>query len=188
MSISLTKDEVEGMVKKVLSNSEPVKTLVKSLSDLGHQINAEYFRVLSCGSKIGGGFTLDSGIILCHNRLDTYTEVEQAMVHELIHCYDNFRVKYFDWSDCKQHACSEIRAASLSGDCNFSQELSRGNVSPNPLTWSDLHDRCVRRRAALSVAMNPACRGGSVGASVIVDSELQRCLADRSPFEAPPPS
>ena len=29
--------------------------------------------------------------------------------------YDHCRAKNMDWTDCRQHACSEIRAASLSG-------------------------------------------------------------------------
>jgi inner membrane protease ATP23 len=54
-------------------------------------------------------------VVICHNHLSTQMEIEQALTHELIHAYDHCRAKNMDWMDCRQHACSEIRAASLSG-------------------------------------------------------------------------
>lgn len=41
------------------------------------------------------------------------------MRHEMIHAYDHCRAKDLDWNSCRHHACSEIRAAVLSGDCTF---------------------------------------------------------------------
>ena len=55
-------------------------------------------------------------IVICHNHLGSQMEIDQALTHELIHAYDHCRAKNMDWSDCRQHACSEIRAASLSGE------------------------------------------------------------------------
>ena len=49
------------------------------------------------------------------------------MVHETIHAYDHCRAKV-NWSSCHHHACSEIRAANLSGDCRIVNELARGNL------------------------------------------------------------
>ena len=41
-----------------------------------------------------------------------------TLTHELVHAYDHCRA-YVDWSNCVHHACSEVRAANLSGDCKM---------------------------------------------------------------------
>ena len=43
-------------------------------------------------------------------------EISHALTHELVHAYDHCRAKNLDWTDCQHHACSEIRAAALSGE------------------------------------------------------------------------
>ena len=77
-----------------------------------------------------------------------------------MHAYDHCRARDLNWSDCDHHACSEVRAAALSGDCSFGAEASRGNWGLRAQAQA-----CARRRAALSVAMNPACRGNSSSTS-----------------------
>lgn len=47
--------------------------------------------------------------------LDAQEEIDHALTHELVHAYDHCRAKNIDWTDCRHHACSEIRAAMLSG-------------------------------------------------------------------------
>ena len=49
----------------------------------------------------------------------TFHFAELTLTHELIHAYDHCRA-YMNWSNCVHHACSEIRAANLSGDCHMS--------------------------------------------------------------------
>jgi len=49
-------------------------------------------------------------IVLCANRLNTKEEVEEVLVHELMHVYD-VRVRQMDLRDCMQLAHSEVRAA-----------------------------------------------------------------------------
>ena len=76
--------------------------------------------------------------------------------------------------------CAQVRAANLSGDCSFGQELLRGNLGVRGQQRA-----CVRRRAELSVALNPACsRSGAARAAV--DGCLDECLADTAPFERAP--
>jgi hypothetical protein len=52
----------------------------------------------------------------------------------------------------------QIRAANLSGDCALGMEFMRGNLSE---ALVGQHKRCVRRRALLSVSLNPYCQVGS---------------------------
>ena len=73
-----------------------------------------------------------------------------------------------------------MRAASLSGDCSFSQELLRGNLGV-----TGQHKKCVRRRAELSVAMNPHCGGPGV-ARKAVDAVFDKCFGDTAPFDRIP--
>ncbi|KAL3646344.1 hypothetical protein CASFOL_011524 [Castilleja foliolosa] len=65
-------------------------------------------------------------IVVCSNHLQIQDEVTQVVIHELIHAYDECRAANLDWSDCAHHACSEIRAGHLSGDCHYKRELLRG--------------------------------------------------------------
>jgi len=49
-------------------------------------------------------------VVLCANRLHSQSEVEEVLVHELMHVYD-VRIKEMDLRNCQQLAYSEVRAA-----------------------------------------------------------------------------
>jgi inner membrane protease ATP23 len=76
----------------------------------------------------------------------------------------------------------KIRAANLSGDCSFAQELLRGRALSEPLVGQ--HKRCVRRRALMSVAMNPHCAGAKAEAAVA--EMMPRCFRDTDPWPRVP--
>ncbi len=118
-------------------------------------------------------------VILCHNHLLSQKEVNHALTHELLHAYDHCRAANVDWHNCEHHACSEIRAASLSGDCNFKEELLRGNYGIRKQ-----HQICVRRRAELSLSMNPSCQG--LRGRLAIDRVFDACLKDTAPFDRIP--
>ena len=98
-----------------------------TICQAGCKVTTTFFRVESCAEDVGGGFRPPDGVVLCHNHLPSQDEVRNAMVHELVHAYDHCRGADLDWGSCEHHACSEVRAASLSGDCKFKQEFLRGN-------------------------------------------------------------
>ena len=50
-------------------------------------------------------------------------------------------------------------------------------------TINDMIQACVRRRAALSVNMNPACSGKGEAA---VDAAWEACYNDTAPFDRAP--
>jgi inner membrane protease ATP23 len=138
-----------------------------------------FVRVERCAAAVGGGFRAPDGVVLCHNHLASRGEVAAALAHELLHAYDHCRAADLDWTDCRHHACSEVRAASLSGDCSFKNEAMRGH-------WAlgGQHQACVKRRAELSVAMNPHCGGGRARAAV--EAAFKDCFADTAPFDRRP--
>lgn len=74
---------------------------------------------------------------------------------------------------------SQVRAANLSGDCHLKQEWARGNFG-----IKGQHKVCIRRRAELSVSMNPYCQGKAAKAAV--DKVFDSCFADTAPFDRIP--
>jgi inner membrane protease ATP23 len=102
--------------------------------------------------------------------------MEDTMAHELIHAIDHCRAK-IDWSNCVHHACTEIRAASLSGDCRWYNEFMRGHRSV-----FKQHQQCVKRRAILSVKANPNCIAPGVAEDAVADA-WNSCFRDNWPFD-----
>lgn len=74
--------------------------------------------IASCPPTMAGGFSpsapgaplSDSGIMLCANRMMSKDHLEDTLAHEMVHWWDHCRFKV-DWSDLRQHACSEVRKA-----------------------------------------------------------------------------
>ena len=60
-------------------------------------------------------------IVLCENNIYSQGLMNDTLTHELVHAYDNCRA-HLDWTDLRHLACTEIRAASLSGECFFWKE------------------------------------------------------------------
>lgn len=103
-------------------------------------------------------------------------EWTRAITHELIHAYDHCRV-VLDPTSCKQNACTEIRAANLSGDCDFGVEFSRLGI---PIPFGGHQQKCVKRRALASINMHPSCVGSDT--KKVVDDVWDVCYADTAPF------
>eukprot|EP01059_Diplonema_ambulator_P023436 TRINITY_DN3892_c0_g1_i1.p1 TRINITY_DN3892_c0_g1~~TRINITY_DN3892_c0_g1_i1.p1 ORF type:complete len:232 (+),score=13.08 TRINITY_DN3892_c0_g1_i1:65-760(+) len=114
----------------------------------------------------------------CH----TSAAVKKALRHELIHAFDDARA-YVNPSDCHHHACSEIRAARLSGECALGEELLRGKSLSGDGGSLTLGQQCVNRRANLSVSRNPACSRVSQQA---IQTVWEACVADTAPYHRYP--
>lgn len=99
--------------------------------------------------------------------------VRRTVLHELIHAYDYCRVK-FDLNNCDQLACTEVRAAMLSGDCTFVSEATRMNFG-----IAGQGAVCAKRRAILSLEANPVCQPTAKEA---VDRVFDKCHKDTAPF------
>jgi mitochondrial inner membrane protease ATP23 len=143
------------------------------LKRAGCQLDANKVECRRCDGKLAGGFQDDGGVVLCANHVATQDHASTTLVHEAVHAFDQCRAK-IDWSNCVHHACSEIRAAALSGDCTFGREvLLRRNFG-----LAKQFQRCIRRRAELSVGMNPNCDALSV--CRLSSGSLVRETIDRS--------
>lgn len=148
------RERCEAHIDQAIEGSAAIRQLMTALERAGCPVTRQFFSCEHCPMDCLGGYDKDRGVVLCEqNMLNSRVLTETTLVHELIHAFDDCRSK-LNWLDLKHHACTEIRASNLSGDCTFVQELYRGN-------WAlrAQQQKCVRRRAELSVAMNPSSEG-----------------------------
>ncbi|CAI7862788.1 unnamed protein product, partial [Closterium sp. NIES-53] len=131
-----------------------VRFLRESLERAGCAVSDEFFSARRCDEQAGGGFMPGEGVVVCANHVGGQDEVNVVVAHELVHALDHCRAKNLQWPDLRHHACSEIRAANLSGACHMHREF---NTRGPDFVFRNGHAQCVRRKAQLSVAMNPFC-------------------------------
>jgi len=167
----------EKWKKELMNYSPAVVFMLKRLEISGCPVNTMHLLCEPCNDMRSGGFSPKMGLtVLCQGRFWNKNHMEDTIMHELVHMYDQCRFKV-DWNDLRHHACSEIRANSLSGDCKWTRELRRGFFS-----FSKQHQACVRRRSALSVTANPACPD-AVTAERAVNEVWESCFSDTRPFD-----
>ncbi|KAI8869465.1 mitochondrial inner membrane protease ATP23 [Ramicandelaber brevisporus] len=159
----------------LVATSPIVRFMMEKLAKAGCPFDVSTLPCEPCDEMRAGGFSPDIGVQLCQNRFFDKTHMEDTLAHELVHAYDHCVFKV-DWSNCYHHACSEIRAASLSGDCRFTREFARGNVG-----YLKQHQKCVKRRALLSVLANPSCQAPGQ-AERAVNAVFESCFNDTTPF------
>ncbi|RDB15692.1 Mitochondrial inner membrane protease ATP23 [Hypsizygus marmoreus] len=164
--------------KNYLMNYSPaVVFMLQHLKNSGCPVPPQNVLCAPCDWTRAGGFSPDPGaVVLCSGHFFSQKHMEHTLMHELVHMYDHCKFKV-DWNDLRHHACSEIRANSLSGDCRYTRELRRGFAS-----FSKQHQACVRRRAAISVAANPACPDVAA-AEKAVNEVWDSCFSDTRPFD-----
>ncbi|KAJ6298678.1 hypothetical protein OIU76_019769 [Salix suchowensis] len=150
-----TVEECEDMIRRSF-RTPMVKFLREHMGKAGCGVGEKFVKAVNCDKKIAGGYVRGEGafdcmifffrlmrfhvflvelyaflqkigqIMVCSNHMITQDDVNQVVKHELIHAYDDCRAANLDWADCAHHACSEIRAGHLSGDCHYKRELLRG--------------------------------------------------------------
>ncbi|KAF2316539.1 hypothetical protein GH714_041880 [Hevea brasiliensis] len=161
-----------------------VKFLKEHLEKAGCGVGDNFIKAVNCDKKISGGYVRGEGVtLLCSfrgfNHMNIQDEVNQVVIHELIHAYDDCRAANLDWSNCAHHACSEIRAGHLSGDCHYKRELLRGYMKIRG------HEQeCVRRRVMKSVIANPYC--SEAAAKDAMEAVWDVCYNDTKPFDRAP--
>ncbi|KAH9920223.1 peptidase M76 family-domain-containing protein [Epithele typhae] len=167
--------------KRELTNYSPAVTfMMQQLKLVGADVHIDDFICLPCkDGATAAGFVPAVGVIkVCQDRIKDREHMETTMAHELVHMYDHAKFKV-DWTNLRHHACSEIRANSLSGDCKWGREaLGRGFL----FKFSKQHQECVRRRAITSVASNASCPDRAA-AERVVNEVWESCFNDTRPFD-----
>ncbi|KAJ3135366.1 Mitochondrial inner membrane protease atp23 [Physocladia obscura] len=150
--------QCEKFKDKLLKNSAMIRFMMQNLEKVGCPLTKKHLICTPCDKDRAGGFAPEIGLI-----------------HAFDHCTTNV-----NWKSPEQHACAEIRAVNLSGECRATREFRRGNFQ-----IAKHHQACVRRRAILGVKMLPGCETGSVAEDavrVVWDS----CFNDTTPFDEIP--
>ncbi|XP_009624062.1 mitochondrial inner membrane protease ATP23 [Nicotiana tabacum] len=173
-----TVEECQDMIRRSL-RTPMVKFLKEHLEKSGCRIGDNFIKAIHCDKKVSGGYVRGQGIIVCSNYMNIQDEVNQVVIHELIHAYDDCRAANLEWSDCAHHACSEIRAGHLSGDCHYKRELLRGY-----LKIRGHEQECVRRRVMKSMAGNPYCSESA--SRDAMEAVWDVCYNDTKPFDRAP--
>lgn len=158
--------------------SPTVRFMFDQIKQAGGYVSPNKINCQICEDPKLGGFHPDLGIQLCANYIPDKWVLNDTLSHELIHWYDNTRFKV-DWMNLKHHACSEIRAASLSGECAIMTEFWKNS---GMMRIAKGHQACVKRRAALSVVGHPKCKDME-HAKEVVDEVFRSCFNDTRPFE-----
>ncbi|XP_075407475.1 mitochondrial inner membrane protease ATP23 homolog isoform X1 [Tenrec ecaudatus] len=175
---SFTNDrKCQLMLLKTLDTNPYVKLLLDAMKHSGCAVRKErHFSCEDCHGNVSGGFdALSSQIVLCQNNIRNQAHMNRVVTHELIHAFDHCRA-HVDWFTNVRHlACSEIRAANLSGDCSLINEIFRFHFG-----LKQHHQTCVRDRAILSIL---AVRNVSREvAQKAVDEVFESCFNDLEPF------
>lgn len=166
----------------LFKNSPIIRFLSHNISLLGPpsgsaSITPDNVICRRCTTSQSGGFDPEYGILLCANQMRNRGHTEDTLAHEMVHAYDHLRFK-LDPYDLRHAACMEIRASTLSGECRWTREFfTRGQ-------WglTQQLQECVRRRATLSVAARPGCKG-DVEAARVVNEVWDSCFNDTRPFD-----
>ncbi|XP_061979917.1 mitochondrial inner membrane protease ATP23-like [Populus nigra] len=173
-----TVEECKDMIRRSF-RTPMVKFLREHMEKAGCGVGENFLKAVNCDKKIAGGYVRGEGIMVCSNHMNTQDDVNQVVIHELIHAYDDCRAANLDWADCAHHACSEIRAGHLSGDCHYKRELLRGYMKLRG------HEQdCVKRRVMKSMIANPYC--SKAAAKDAMEAVWDVCYNDTQPFDRAP--
>ncbi|KAJ8245473.1 hypothetical protein GJAV_G00271120 [Gymnothorax javanicus] len=165
------------MLHFALETSPYAKLLLGAMKHSGCTVYKDrHFSCEDCDGIVSGGFDATSSqIVLCQNNIHQQSHMNRVVTHELIHAFDHCRA-HVDWFNNVKHlACSEIRAANLSGDCSFGNEVSRFNFG-----LKEHHQACVRNRAMRSIMA--VRKVSSEEAEKAVDDVFDSCFNDHAPF------
>ncbi|GAB5365612.1 hypothetical protein AAMO2058_001072900 [Amorphochlora amoebiformis] len=162
-----------------------VKFMIKSMAAFGCPIPQHDFirceREPPGGQLVTGAFDIGDDkerpkVILYANNLQPTTLSIHTIRHELVHALDYCKYDV-DKENMKHVACTEVRAASLSGECDASIEFLR---SYSTMSFNNHHKRCVRRRSAKSLQYSFDASEKQIKDTL--DSVFNDCYADTSPF------
>ncbi|KAF3607743.1 hypothetical protein DY000_02051572 [Brassica cretica] len=193
-------EECQDMIQRSFRNPI-VKFMMEQMEKSGCRVGDNFVKAVVCTGPVAGGYTKGRGVVktffvffysqfllfiyvclkitVCSNYLTIQDEVNQVVIHELIHAYDECRAKNLDWTNCAHHACSEIRAGHLSGDCHFKRELLRGFIK-----LRGHEQECIKRRVLKSLRGNPYC--SEVAAKDAMEAVWDTCYNDTKPFDRAP--
>ncbi len=178
----------DKMREKSLYGARRVGYMIRSLALQGCEVDpADFVRCVIC--PLNGVATAffevsvgkPSAIGLCANSLKKQDDFDTILTHELIHAYDFCRAE-INPNNLSHVACTEIRAANLSGDCTFMREWRRGKGN---VAISNHHNKCVKRRTFMSISGHSEVKSREQAHKIIEDL-WEKCSKDYEPFGSIP--
>jgi hypothetical protein len=110
----------------LLQYSPIIRFMSDNIRQLGGDLGKHNMRCRRCETGMRGGFDAKYGIKLCANWIDTQSQMEDTMAHEMVHAYDQLRFKV-DWEgkDLRHVACTEVSKSGfkVSGKWKVTNEL-----------------------------------------------------------------
>ena len=112
---------------------------------------------------------------MCGNLIHNPFQYRRLLAHELIHAFDFARAR-IDTGNLQHIACSEVRAYTLSGECDLWTKFWEYAADDWLGTkMFSRKQRCVKEGALRSM-------GGSAEASTAIEEVFPRCFRDHWPF------
>jgi hypothetical protein len=153
-----------------------------SLLKYKYILDQEVINLQVCKDFIEGYYLPnDKKIILCANNLTNYEKnyrFNHAVKRHLILMYDHLRSSNYDHNNCQHLACSEVRAAKLSGYCKHS--YSYFNAFYAQERNETLLKNCVKTKAVEH--MNTYYEHCSNDCKKNVDFVFEKCYQDNVPI------
>ncbi|OQS07971.1 metalloprotease family M76 [Thraustotheca clavata] len=182
-------EECYDALQEALKASRP-KKLVTAINEHLEKTNAtpkklelndaELHGLIGVEGKARAFFAAPPAIVLCANRLRTQEDVDEVIVHELIHAYD-YTVRNMDLTKPDILACSEVRSARES-ECyqkvdHFCKTNSTISAFQKGCEWWT--HKCVKDNAiqATSSMLSPE------EAKAQVNNVFPKCYVDHAPFQ-----
>ncbi|KAJ2958774.1 hypothetical protein NQZ79_g5661 [Umbelopsis isabellina] len=164
---SLSEQQCTEELEHVLNHSAKAQLLLQSIFKLNKR---SLIKGVTCRSCVGTDQQDKCGyydgqykrIVLCCENIRSRQDVEQTVIHELVHAFDASRKGAFD-SICHLVACGEVRASAI-GQCNKVQPEAKKK-------------ECIFRDA-----INSTREHCGVQASRIVEQVYENCVRDEAPF------
>ncbi|ORX60460.1 hypothetical protein DM01DRAFT_1404724 [Hesseltinella vesiculosa] len=163
-----TEDKCTAELAQVLTTNEQAKTLLGAIQTLNRQVLRRGITCRPCHGtmqvdRMGYYDGSYQRIVLCCDNIRSREDLEDTLLHELVHAFDAARSGKFT-SICHLIACGEVRASTL-GQCR--------DIQPE-------HKRrqCIWRDAVLSTKAH--C--GEQAAN-IVQQVFDSCMKDTTPLQ-----
>lgn len=115
----------EEMRDHLLAHSPVVRYLRDRVADLNGTLDAATVACRRCPARLtadgqvhrqSGGFSPDSGILLCANEVAGRAHLEDTLAHEMVHAWDHlrFKVDFRGDTNLKHAACTEVNQEPVS--------------------------------------------------------------------------
>ena len=152
-----------------------VNILLNSLSAMNAPVDLISIQCPQDAAFKAGFSPKHNKVWMCANLIHNPFQYRRLLAHELVHAFDFARAKV-DANNLQHVACSEVRAYTLSGECDLWTKFFQ--YAADDWLGTKMFSRkqqCVRDGALRSM-------GGSDGAREAVDQVFSRCFRDHWPF------